>query len=96
MLFQIENKIFIDSKFTYFVAYYFDKTKRLISISQVTDIESIKYWEFPDLATAREYMSLCWDLIDEDEGRLLFEIIEKPIHKSTIYTNKLPLEFNLN
>ena len=96
MLVQIKDKIFIDSKYTYYVGYYFDRSKRLISINEVTDFELINYWEFPDLATAREYMTLCWDMIDDEEGRLLFQIYEKPIEQSTKFTNKLPLEFNYN
>jgi hypothetical protein len=96
MLVQIEDKIFIDSKYTYYVGYYFDRSKRLISISEVTDFELINYCEFPDLATAREYMTLCWDMIDDEEARLLFQIHEKPIEQSTRFTNKLPLDFNSN
>jgi hypothetical protein len=96
MLVQIEDKIFIDSKYTYYVGYYFDRSKRLISISEVVDFKLINYWEFPDLATAREYMTLCWDMIDDEEGRLLFQIHEKPIEQSLKYTNKLPIEIIYN
>jgi hypothetical protein len=96
MLVQINNKIFIDSKYTYYVGYYFDRTKTLITISEVTDFELINYCEFPDLATAREYITLCWDMIDDEEGRLLFQIIENPINQSTTFTNKFPYEFHYN
>lgn len=93
---EIGGKRFIDSKYTYYVGYYFDRTKTLSSINQVSDFEQLNYWEFPDMATAQEYISLCMDMIDSEDGRMLFQITEVPIEQSTRYTNLLPIEFNYN
>lgn len=93
---HIGDKVFIDSRYTYFVAYFYDESRTLSSLTQVSDSESIKYWEFPDLATAQEYIGLCMDFLNTSDGRMLFQIVERPIKESKKYTNELPIQLIYN
>jgi len=92
-----DDKIFVDSKVTYYVAYAFDKTHKLISLNQLVDQKNINYYEFPYFEDADEFVQMFIDLANHyDDDRLLIQIIEAPIQQSTKYTNKLPKELFYN
>lgn len=93
---QVGSKIWIDAKFTYYVAYYYDETKTMLSVNDMNDYNLLQYIEFPCLSDAKEYIQACIDVCQDADGRFLFQIIEHPIEKSIRFTNELPLEFNYN
>jgi hypothetical protein len=91
-----DDKIFIDSKVTYYVAYAFDKTHKLISLNQLVEQKNINYYEFPYFEDADEFVQMFLELASNYDDRLLIQIIEAPIQQSTRYTNKLPKELFYN
>lgn len=98
---KVGDKLWIDSRYTYIVCYYYDENNTIYSIDNIKS-ELCNYIEFPYFSDAKEYIELCIEIAQSDDclnnskGKFLFQIIENPIKLSTRYTNELPLEFNYN
>lgn len=101
----INNKKFIDNKYTYVVCYYIDFGGNYEFANSIEDIEEDDrcYVEFPFKALASQFLLLTDEMVtkannDNKGANVVFyaKLTKTPIEQSECFTNKFPYEFYLN